>query len=419
MPTKTTEPLGPPRPYLIALLFLVVICRYLYVEWSVNHGLSLHGLGLPAEGIYADALNDWRSGADPYRTIHGALRFVYPPVFLYAGGFLERLFPNQIGWFLYALVYLASTIALPIVLARYYFRQSWLNTGFALLIFFAEPRLTGVMALANGNIASLLYLLALLAALPGLDKNRWAFFYAVVFAGGLVKLPYLLLLLFPLLIGTRQWRNCSISVAAVMVAYLIQRFTLPKLYAGYKWSVQQQLTVINHYGYGVLGIAAGVEHKLFGKVGTISSLVAAGFTISVVGVLFILRHRIAEPASNRLWISLILLSTVLASPRILPYDADIALMAAYVIFVIVLKTRRLILLLILLFLPSLVVPHLIRSPTLAGCYETLLLLFAFVGGFAVLWRESAALKLGADPPRLSAPAGGTLAETASKGPAFR
>ncbi|HTD56504.1 MAG TPA: glycosyltransferase 87 family protein [Silvibacterium sp.] len=398
MPTKTTEPPGPPRSDLIALLFVAVICRYLYVEWTANHGLSIHGFGLPAERIYADALNDWRSGADPYRTIHGALRFVYPPVFLYVGVFLGRLFPDHLGWYLYALLHLASTIALPIVLARYYFRERWLNTGFALLVFFAEPRLTGVMALANGNIASLLYLLALLAALPGFEKNRWGMFYAVLFVGGLIKLPFLLLLLFPLLTGTRQWRSCSLCVAAVVAGYLVQKICVPALYAGYKWSVEQQLTVIHHYGYGVLGIAAGLQYKLYGRVGIISSLIAAVFTLFVVGALFLLRRRIAEPAGNRLWISLILLATIVASPRILPYDADVALMAAFVILVNVTQTRRLLVLLILLFLPSLLVPHFIKSPTLAGCYETLVLLVAFASGFAVLWRKPVALKLDTPQP---------------------
>jgi len=217
-----------------------------------------------------------------------------------------------------------------------------------------------------------------------------------------------------LLTGTRQWRNCAMCVAAVIAGYLVQRVTLPTLYAGYKWSLQQQLTVIHHYGYGVLGIAAGLEYKLHGRVGIIPSLVSGVFTLSAVGILFLLRRHIAEPASNRLWISLILLSTIVASPRILPYDADIALMAAYVILVNVFETRRLLGLLILLFLPSLVVPHVIKSPTLAGCYETLVLLVAFGSGFAFLWRISGALKLDVSPTRLT-----TLTELVSKRPALR
>lgn len=389
MQAKTTEPLGPPPSYLIALLFAAVICRYVYVAWTVNHGLSLYGFGLPAERIYADALNDWRSGADPYRTIHQDLRFVYPPIFLYAGGLLARIFPDHLGWYVYAFVHLAATIALPVVLARFYFCQPWLSSRFALLIFFAEPRLTGVMALTNGNIASVLYLVALVAALPGFRANRWALFYGAVFVGALIKLPLLLLLLLPLLIGIRQWWNCGICVAAAVAVYLVQRIALPDLYAGYRWSVEQQLIVIHHYGYGVLGIAAGLDYKLHGNVGIIPSLVSAFFAAIVIVALFLLRRRIAEPGSNRLWISLILLSTILASPRILPYDADIALLAAFVIMVRALNTRRLLILLMVLFVPSLLVPHFVKSPTLAGCYETLVLLLAFGSGFVTLWRESA------------------------------
>jgi hypothetical protein len=91
-----------------------------------------------------------------------------------------------------------------------------------------------------------------------------------------------------------------------------------------------------------------------------------------------------------LWLSTVVLSVILISPRILPYDADIALFAAFVIFVNVLQTRRLIALLVLLFLPSLIVPYFVNAQTLVGCYETLLLLLAFAGGFFTLSRASAA-----------------------------
>ena len=77
--------------------------------------------------------------------------------------------------------------------------------------------------------------------------------------------------------------------------------------------------------------------------------------------------------------SLLVLSVVLVSPRILNYDADIALLAGFVIFVNLLHTRRLLTVLVVLYVPSLFVPFLIRAQTLVGCYETLLLLLAFAG----------------------------------------
>ena len=386
---KTTERLGPPPSYLIAILFAAVVCGYPLMQWLTNHEFSFQSFRLTAEPIYAQAMNDWHSGLDPYRTIHGALRFVYPPIFLYVGGLLARIIPGDIGWYLYALTTLVSTFALPLVLARFYFCQPWLNPGFALLIFFAEPRFTGILALTNGNIATVFYLISFLAALPGLRSSRWTLFYAAVFIGALVKIPLLLLLLVPLLTSTRQWRSSILCAAAVLAAYFLQRILSPNLYAGYKWSVQQQLTVIHHYGYGILGIASGVEYKFYGRVGLAPAIFATTFTTVLIAALFLLHRRIAEPACNRMWISLVVLSTALASPRILSYDADFALMAAYVIFVNVLQTRRLIVLLILLFVPSLIVPHFIKAHTLVGCYETFLLLIAFVWGFAVLWHKSA------------------------------
>ena len=391
MHVKTiTEPLRPPPSYLIAILLVVVACRYVYAQWAINHSLTAQNFVLTSVPIYSGALNDWLSGVDPYRTIHGALRFVYPPVFLYVGGFLARIVPDHIGGYLYTLVHVASTIALPIMLARFYFRQTWLNAGFALLIFFAEPRLTGIMALSNGNIASVLYLLAFLAMLHGVRDNCWALFYSAVFIGAVIKLPLLLLLLLPLLTGKRQWKYCVICILAVAAIYAFQEIFAPALYAGYQWSLVQQVTVIHHYGYGILGIAAGIDYKLRGTVGPIPSIVSGIFSVILITALFILRRRIDQPAVNRLWLSLVVLSVVLASPRILPYDADVALFAAFVIFVNVLRTRRLIGLLVLLFLPSLIVPDFVNSLSLVGSYETLLLLLAFAGGFYMLWKRQPA-----------------------------
>jgi hypothetical protein len=377
---------------------VAVAGRYLYLRWLENHGLSLHDFVLTNEQVYSDALADWRSRADPYRTIHGALRFVYPPIFLYVGGFLARLVPDHIGWYLYILVHVASTIALPIVLARFYFCQTWLNAGFALLIFFAEPRFTGIMALGNGNIASLLYLIAFLAMIPGLRANRWTLFYLAVFIGALVKLPLLLLLLLPLLTADGQWRSCALCTGAIAAAYGLQRAFLPDLYAGYQWSLVQQMTVIHHYGYGVLGIAAGVEYKLYGTVSSLPTVLTGIFSAALIVALFLLRRRIDQPASNHLWLSLLVVSVVLVSPRILNYDSDIALLAAFVISVNVLHTRRLLTLLVVLYVPSLFVPFLIKAQTLVGSYETLLLLLAFAGGFLTLWRQPALARQSAPQP---------------------
>ncbi|MBV8673374.1 MAG: hypothetical protein JOZ33_08070 [Acidobacteriaceae bacterium] len=398
MHTKELEPLRAPPWYLIAVLLAAAVCRTLYLHWLEYHGLSLQSFTLLGESIYANALRDWRSGLDPYRTAQGAMRFVYPPAFLYVGGFLARVLPGQVGWYLYPTILVASIVALPVVLARFYFCQTWLNAGFALLIFFGEPRLTGILALINGNIASILYLIAFVAGVPGLRTNRWALFYVAVFVAAIVKGPFLLLLLLPLLTGTRQWRNSALCVAALVMAYLLQRAAWPELYAGYSSSLEQELTLFHHYGYGIWGLAAGLEYKLSGGFGRLASVLSGLLSMVLILALFVLRPRISSPGCNCLWISLVLLSSVLANPRILPYDADIALMAAYVIFVIVLQTRRLLLLLILLFLPSLFVPHLVHASSLAGSYETLLLLLAFAVGFFRLWKQSAPLKCGEPQP---------------------
>ena len=106
---------------------------------------------------------------------------------------------------------MAATCALPLVLARFYFRRRWMGPLFALLLFFASPRFTGVLAFCGMNVASTLYLLALIAGIPGIRRNRWGWFYLAVIFAASIKISFLALLLLPLLAGRRQgWRSAGV-----------------------------------------------------------------------------------------------------------------------------------------------------------------------------------------------------------------
>lgn len=67
--------------------------------------------------------------------------FVSPPVFLYVGGLLAAVLPDHWGWHLFLGCHLAATLAMPFVLAHYYF-----------------------VTLRGGNAAALLYMVALVTA---------------------------------------------------------------------------------------------------------------------------------------------------------------------------------------------------------------------------------------------------------------
>ena len=378
----------PTRPSTLALVLLLVVAGAVF--W-VLHRTDLVGLWLEDLPVYSHAVQTWLAGHSPYDASLSPLFFLYPPVFLYVAGLLSHLVPEHSGALVYAAVLIAAACAIPLVLARYFFRMPWLSPLFALLLFFASPRFTGVLAMCSMNIASILYCLAFLGAVPGLRRNRWEWFYLAVFLAAMVKINFLVLLLLPLLAGRGQWPRSVGCGAAVIAANLGERVIWPELYAGYEWSLEQGILLNQQFGYGPFGILASYHHKRHIGAGTVAYIVAGVFAILLLSSMFALRRRLARIgnlADNGVWLALVLAVIILVNPRVMQYDADIALLAGFVLWVYGLRTRRLIVLTVLLFLPSLWVPRFVLNPHLHGMYETLLVLASIVIAFWRLWRET-------------------------------
>ena len=138
---------------------------------------------------------------------------------------------------------------------------------FAILLFFASPRFTGVLAFCGMNIASTLYLLAFVAGVPGIRKNRWGWFYLAVFLAAIIKITFLALLLLPVLAGRRQWWRSALCGVAVIAANLGERSLWPSFYAGYQWALRQGILVQQSYGYGIFGVLASYHHTQEPRVG--------------------------------------------------------------------------------------------------------------------------------------------------------
>jgi hypothetical protein len=385
--TGQPQKIAAPAPWLLLLFFAGFAALYLFLHREI----PLSSWWLEDLPVYADAINAFSAGQNPYGQIHGILHFVYPPAVLYAGSFLARLLPAHTGWCLFIAAHIVSVLAMPLLLARYYLRQTWLTPAFAMLIWFAEPRFTGILALYSANIAPLLYFLCLAAALPAIRKNRWSLFYAVVLIAGVVKITFVVLLLLPILVGQRQrmeWIRSILCGLVLGCVYALEKVFTPILYAGYKGALLQQLKVQGLYGYGIFGLAATIESKLRHTVGAPSYAVHLLFAAAIFGVLLWLRQRKFTQPDNGLWMALILMAIILINPRVLHYDAYIALFAAFVALALVLETRHLLILMTCLFLPSLAVSRLVHSPSLYGFYETLVILIAFTIGAWKLTRRS-------------------------------
>jgi hypothetical protein len=244
------------------------------------------------------------------------------------------------------------------------------------------------------NIASLLYFLAFAAAIPGLRRNLWLWFYIAVFLAAIIKITFLALLLLPLLAGRRQWARSFLCAAMVVLTNVGQWLLWPALYAEYRSSLQQGILNAQAFGYGIFGILANYHYRQRG-VGVAAYVVSSTLAVLVVVLMFLLRRRLEQvpqlrqdPASNGIWLALVVVTIVLVNPRVMVYDMDVALIAGFVLLVYALRTRRLLTLILVLPLPSLAVPLVVLNPHLHGMYETILVWTTFGLAYWRLWRET-------------------------------
>ena len=380
----------PGRPTVLPLLLFCVGMAIIF--WLLHRG-HVADIWLEDLPVYRHALYNWLTGRNPYNNDLAPLYFLYPPAFLIMAGIAWHVVPLHWGSWLYGALHVVATCALPLVLARFYFRRAWLGPLFALLLFFASPRFTGVLALAGMNVASTLYLLAFAAGVPGLKRNRWEWFYLAVFLAAMIKITFLALLLLPLLVGKRQWIRCILWGAAVVGANLAERQLLPDLYAGYQLALKQGILLQQSYGYGVFGVLASYHHTSNPKVGAGPYVVSLAISAAVAIGMLLLRKRLEVQGIERLsgdgiWLALVVVTIILVNPRQMQYDVDIGLFAAFVLYVAALRVKRPLVLLTLLFVPSLVVPLVVMNPHLHGAYETLLVLGSFALGYIYMWKHA-------------------------------
>jgi len=349
--------------------------------------------------VYALAVGTWLRGGNPYSSVMAPLYFLYPPAFLYLAKLIGYVTPAGWGGNAYTVLHVVATIALPLVLARFFFPRPWLGPLFALLLFFGSPRFTGLLALLDLNIASTAYCLAFVAAIPGLKRNNWWWFYGAILLVASVKITFLALLLLPLLAGRRQWLRSIGCGAAVTAVNLIEKMLTPELYAGYQWSLKQGIVGEGTYGFGVFGIVEAYGYKLHLPL-PLTAYAAAGLvSLMVLGMMVAMRRRLdaapeAGRALNWVWLSMVVAAIMMMNPRQLDYDADIALFAGYMLWVYGLGTRRLLPLAVVLFLPSLAVPYVVKALHLHGMYGTLEVLAGFGLAYWRLWRETGAVDRG-------------------------
>jgi len=366
-----------PQWYWIVLLLILTTALYLKLfGWPP---------GFLDATVYRSAVATWLGGKTPYH-FNSTVNFLYPPVFLLALVAIRRAIPIQGLWPLYLTAHVCATLLLPWLLFRYFLqKQAWSLFG-VYWLFLAAPGFLGILSLWFGNIACICWAAMLAAAIYGLERNRWLFFYITVLVCSSIKITFLPVLLLPCFCGNRQFLKSVVCAASALAGLEVQALLFPSLFAQFREILAQETTNLGDVGKGAFGIFFHLFHLLHVK-GLF--LPATGYVIVallVLGMLLRLK-RIYGDRQPDSWPALVLLGVLFIIPRVQVYDLCLGFPLAFILATRLLRIRKQLFLYAILFLFSL--PWIIwtRDRVFNGGYESVLI-FVF---FAISCREIAKL----------------------------
>jgi hypothetical protein len=328
-------------PHLRAVaLYLAGVC--LFLLFAVQWYFTLRHTGrspFPDAAVYARAIAAWQAGGNPYALNSTDLPFGYPPLFLHVVSSIGSLVPHGISWHAYLILQAVTFLSLPWLLSSVYIRSRWLTPFFGLLLFTFQPTFIEQFVLLTGNISNILYPLSLAAGIVGIKRNKWLPFYLAVASAALLKPTFLDLLILPLLAGRRQLIRSVACTTCVGAAYLLQRVVMPLDYGRFQQNVFTQLVIRQDSGFNIFTYLhhQGRAIHLFNN-----PLFLCAVHIAIIGSLvaaFVLLRNRRDPKAQDLWIPALLVTTILANPRLQHIDAAIAILPA--IFLCVEGVRRL------------------------------------------------------------------------------
>lgn len=274
--------------------------------------------------IYASAIMQFRRLGSPYAIPH-QLPFIYPPSFAMAGNQLAWILGPRLGWALFLFFHFASVIAIPFILARYYLPQLGRWQSFALYLL--APGLLNVEIFFGANIASLCYCVCFAAAIPGLARNTWTWFYIAVLAAGSIKITFLALLLLPLFAGQRQILRSGVVTAVTFCGYLSQKMFFPRLYGEFQTALTSQTFAARNYGIAPFGAVANLLHHFHRDGFLIPGAVQILFVAILLSLLWVVHSHV--PARSGYWLAVLLIVISLVNPRMFDYDIGTAIVPAY------------------------------------------------------------------------------------------
>lgn len=287
--------------------------------------------------VYGKAIQSLRLGHDPYtdgiavqtayhlEAVHAPgepvpYTYVYGPVTLLLLRLLTQAHATVVAfWFWAAYGAGALTAIWAGLQAVETERERWVMALLAPAVIFF-PGLLQNDTLFSGNIAFILYGLAWYTALRGWQGRGWGGLYAVILLGCLWKPPLLTLLAIPVMSARGQWLRAGCTALLGTIVFALQKAIWPTLFVHYLQAVDLQFRWNHDFGSNPAGVVANALSSVL----PYRVVSAMGYLLVTCVVLTILtRHRkqfFDERISLRQWMPVLLIGTVLLSPRIMEYD---------------------------------------------------------------------------------------------------
>jgi hypothetical protein len=287
--------------------------------------------------VYQNAIHSLQSGHDPYMdatriqklvysqgpipsNIDPPFTYNYPPITLPILGLLGRLPVHLAGFIYWSMYAVAILIQISVGLLLTNGREKRIFHYLApVAIFF--PGLLADGTVLSGNVAHILYAAVLLATVIGWRRNVWRSFYIATLVVSCVKLPFLSLVVIPVLSSTKQWWPAGLTALGGFSLFILQPLLYPSLFRHYLESVDLLFSLSHDFGCSPAGIFSQwlVAHDLPYSAGGLVFYLA--YALPLAGFLFYLSRRyLAGSFPLMQWAPVLLVGVVLLNPRLIEYD---------------------------------------------------------------------------------------------------
>lgn len=248
------------------------------------------------------------------------LTYVYPPITLPALRIAATL-PVWLVATIYCLFYILAILGQVAVCMQFVETDERPYLAYLAPVAAFFPGLLASDSVIGGNVAYILYALALGSAYLGWKGRGWRWFYLAVILASCVKPPLVGLMLIPVLSGRRQWLPAASATAISLATVAIQPLLWPTSFQNYLHSFQTVFRLNRDFGCSPVGLYSGMlfDHGI--TYSRSSFLFYLCYALPLLATLIVLSRRFHRgELSCRQWLPVMLTGVILLNPRLIEYD---------------------------------------------------------------------------------------------------